>query len=52
MTIFREVLVPSLSHRFVPDIWFDEPGDWADLPPAALHMWFQEPWEYVTEVAR
>jgi hypothetical protein len=43
---------PNLTYRFVPDIWFEEPGEWADLGAAGLHMWFQEPWEHYTRFER
>lgn len=47
---FEEQLVPSLTYQFVPDIWFESPGSWAELGQMGLHMWFAEPWEYVTVV--
>lgn len=47
-----EELTPSLTYRFVPDIWFEYPGEWADLGAMALHIWFAEPWEYVTVIER
>lgn len=43
-----EELCPSLTYRFVPDIWFESPGSWAELGQMGLHIWFSEPWEYVT----
>jgi len=50
--IYTERIGPNLTYRTVPDIWFDEPGSWAELGRGALHMWFQEPWETYTEVRR
>lgn len=50
--LVTEYIGPSLTYRLVPDIWFEEPGSWADLGSCALHMWFQEPWEYHTRVER
>ena len=50
--MMHEELVPALTYHFVPDIWFDYPGEWSDISAMALHIWFAEPWEYVTIVDR
>lgn len=45
-----EELAPNLTYQFVPEIWFQYAGNWDDLGPMGLHMWFAEPWESVTVI--